>query len=378
MEFTLFRTLYFFLFFGLSSIVGMLIPFLQYKGYGPIQVSILISLFTISGIFGQLTVGYLCDKFNTIRKIFLPSIIIITITTTTSIIFNNKIIFYTSFFIMGFFYYIMTNVSDSWIMESEEHIKKKFGPLRSFGSIGWATGMLISGFVISNLGYYTINIIYILSLSIAFIVALKIKDTPKKCTDKIDFKLLLKNKEYLLTIGVFLVICTSFRAYSQLVPYKIESVGGNTSNLGIFNFISCMGEVVMLIVCSKIMHKLSPDKLLIVSPIAIMIQGIILLLANNIITMYLSALLQIFTYPVILMVARIMIDRTAPDNLKTSAQLIGFAAFNSIGTIIGSMFIGFFIKILSVNKASIILIVITAIAILSTILYDRKIKDKTL
>ena len=34
-------------------------------------------------------------------------------------------------------------------MESSDDIKSKFGQLRAFGSVGWAFGVLIVGFVIS-------------------------------------------------------------------------------------------------------------------------------------------------------------------------------------------------------------------------------------
>ncbi|MGL4913101.1 MAG: MFS transporter [Romboutsia sp.] len=378
MELILFRVLYFFLFFGVASIVGMLVPFLQYKGYNPMEIGTLISLYTVSGMIGQFFVGYLCDKFSTIKKIFFPSVIIMMITNTTAVIFNQKIIFYSSFLVMGFFYYIVVNLSDSWVMENEESIKSKFGPLRAFGSIGWAIGVLVSGFIIAKFGYYTVNIMYIVTVTIALIVSFKLKDTRKECKGKINFKPLLVNKEYLLTIIILLIICIAFRSYCQLIPYAIESMGGTTSNLGIFNCISSISEIVMLVWCSKIMHKFSPDKLLILSPLAILSQALILYFIPNINVIYLSGIFQICTYPIILMVGRIMIDRISPDNLKTSSQLIGFAIFNSSATIIGSMGMGFFIEKLDVKGANLVLIGITIIGVISAIFYDKKIKDKTL
>ena len=38
-------------------------------------------------------------------------------------------------------------------------IKSRFGQLRAFGSVGWAFGVLIVGFVISNLGYKYVTFI---------------------------------------------------------------------------------------------------------------------------------------------------------------------------------------------------------------------------
>ena len=126
------------------------------------------------------------------------------------------------------------------------------------------------------------------------------------------------------------------------------------------------------------MHKLSPDKLLILSPIAIFIQMSVLYFIHNIYAIYLSGLLQIFTYPIILMVGRTMIDRVCPENLKTTSQLMGFAMFNSLGVIIGSFVVGFLIEYLKIDRAILIMMGVALLGVLCAILYDKKTKDKTI
>jgi predicted MFS family arabinose efflux permease len=133
----------------------------------------------------------------------------------------------------------------------------------------------------------------------------------------------------------------------------------------------------MLILCGKIMHKLSPDKLLILSPIAVFIQMSVLYFIPNIYVIYLSGILQVFTYPIILMVGRTMIDRVCPGNLKTTSQLIGFAMFNSLGIIIGSFVVGFLMQYLKIDKAILFMMGVALLGILCAIFYDRKTKDKT-
>lgn len=374
----LFRCLYFFLFFGLSTIAGMLIPFLNYKGYDPVQTGFLISLYTVSGMIGQFAVGYLCDKLGTIKKFFLPSIIIIMISATISIIFNMKLVFIIGFMTMGCFNYILNTLCDSWVMERGDYIKNKFGPLRSYGSIGWAFGVLIAGFIISRFGYIAINILFIVTLSISLILSNRIKDTRKEFIQSANFVVLLKNKDYILTIIVLLIIGVCYRCYCQILPYAIAAMGGSTVNLGIYSFIAAISEIIMLMFCVKIMHKLSPDKILILAPIAIMIQLSVLYYVENIFVVYFSALLQVFTYPLILMVARIMIDRVSPYNLKTSSQLIGFAIFNSFGIIIASISVGFLVENLTLGNAILSLIIFTVIGIISAKIYDSSIQDKTL
>ena len=374
----LFRIIYFFVFFGTSTIAGMLIPFLQYKGFDPIQTGSLISLFTLSGLVGLFSIGYFCDKLKTIKKVLFPSLIITTITGAIAILFNKGIVFYIGFFFMGLFNSMLGPLCDSWIMESSNDIKSRFGQLRAFGSVGWAFGVLIVGFVISNLGYKYVTFIYVGSLLVGIFCAFRLKDVVKSCEGSISFKPLLTNKDYIFIVVTLLIICIGFRGYLQLVPYGITRIGGNTSDLGIYNFICSVSEIAMLILCGKIMHKLSPDKLLILSPIAIFIQMSVLYFIHNIYAIYLSGLLQIFTYPIILMVGRTMIDRVCPENLKTTSQLMGFAMFNSLGVIIGSFVVGFLIEYLKIDRAILIMMAVAILGVLCAILYDRKTKDKTI
>lgn len=378
MQLILFRLFYFFLFFGVANISGMLIPFLRYKGFDPIQTGTLIGFYTLSGIIGQLSIGYFCDKFRTIKKLFMPSLVIAIISGGLTIYFQKSIVFYIGFFLMGFFSYIITSLSDSWIIENNENIRNKFGQLRSFGSVGWACGVLITGYTLSKFGFLMMNIVYLTSLIIALIATIKSKDIKKECKGSINIKVLITNREYLFTIIIFLFIGISFRLHYQIVPYVIENIGGNASNVGIYYFIGSMSEIIMLILCSKIMHRLSPDKLLIVVPLAILLQALLLYFTSNILIIYLSGVLQIFTYPILLMCGRIMIDRISPTELRTSSQLIGFAIFNSFGVVIASFIVGYLIENLKLNNTVLILISWALVCIVCAIFYDRKTKDQTL
>ncbi len=374
----LFKIIYFFLFFGTATIGGMLIPFLQYKGFEPIQIGSLISLYTLIGLIGLFSVGYFCDKLKTIKKVLLPSLIITTITGSITVLFNKGAIFYIGFFLMGLFSAMLGSLCDSWVMESDENTKVKFGNIRAFGSVGWAFGVLSVGFIISNFGYKYVTFLYIGTLLVAAFASFKLKDVIKNSSGSISFKPLLNNKDYIFTIITLLIICIGFRGYLQLIPYGIARAGGNTSNLGVFNFICSVSEIAMMILSNKIMHKLSPDKLLILSPIGILIQMLVLYFVPNIYAIYLSGVLQVFTYPIILIVGRTMIDRVCPVNLKTTSQLIGFALSNNLGIIIASFVVGFLIEYLNIEKAILIMMIVVCLGILITIFYDRKTKDKTI
>ena len=372
----LFIIVYFFLFFGVSNISGMLIPFLQYKGYEPIQIGTLISLFTLMGVFGQLFIGYFCSKFKTIKKVFLFALFITIIAGTFSFLFQKSIYFYIVFFILGIFSSILTSLIDTWVMESDE--KNSFGKLRCFGSFGWAFGVLITGYIVSKFGYFMVNIIFSLSILISILSTLKLKDVIKEGNKKLGIKNLVSNKKYNFLIFSLLMVCISYRAYIQLIPYLIKYIGYDVSSLGIYYFLSSFSDILMFIICSKIMHKISPDKLLIVSPVAILIQLLIIYYTFDIKYLYISCIFQVFTFPVILMVGRVMVDRVSFKELKTTSQLVGFAMYNSLGIIIASFLVGFLVDKFGIEKSILQIIAFTIFSIFVVLIYDRKTKDEVL
>ena len=126
---------------------------------------------------------------------------------------------------MGLFSAILGPLCDSWVMENIEDIRLRFGNIRAFGSIGWAFGVLIVGFVISNLGYKYVTFIYLGALLVGTFCVFKLKDVVKNSDGNMSFKPLFTNKNYIFTIVTLLIICIGFRGYLQLVPYSIESIG---------------------------------------------------------------------------------------------------------------------------------------------------------
>ena len=378
MQENFFRMIYFFLFYGISCLTGMLIPFLNNKGFDPIMTGSLIGFFTMFSVGSQFLTGYFCDRYKTIKKILIFLIITTTVSGVFSIFFNIGIIFYISFFILGFSSASLASLVDSFVLESEENIKSKFGKLRSFASIGWASGVLMSGIIVSNFGYNFVAIISTITLSISIFLISRLNDVKKDCCDKISLKPLIININYDFILLTLLIICISFRCHYQLIPYSINYLGGDTFHVGLYYFISSISEIIMLMLTMSIMHKISPDKLLIITPIALFIQLVTIYFANNLIFIFISASLQVFTYPIIIMVGRIIVDRVSPTHLRTTSQLIAFAVYNSFAMIIASFLIGFLVDYSNIKFAILCVIAITFISFIMSLFYDRNTIDKTL
>ncbi|MGL5714718.1 MAG: MFS transporter [Paraclostridium sp.] len=382
MQLNLFKVLGFTLYFTISTIGAMLVPFLQYKGYDPGQIGILISLYTVSGVIGQLLTGFFCDKLCTVKKIFLPSLCILALSMTLAISFNIKMIFLFGFLVSGFLQYILIALYDSWVIEYGKDGKEKFGKIRMFGSIGWAIGVLIIGYIMSKLGYLYVNIIYVVGIITCILSSIKLQDInkrgDKKCIKLCNLKSIIKNKEYMLIVITLLIIEIPLRAYYQLAPYVIESLGKGTEQFGIFSFICSISEIITLYLTVKVFKKVSPDRFLKVAPVAILLKLIIIYIAPNVFIVYLSGILQIFTYPVILMVGKILIDRICPQELKTSSQLMGFAIFNSLGIVIASLITGYLIDNLGLKLSIVSFMGISIAGVIISVYCDRKIKDKTM
>ena len=147
-----------------------LIPYLIRLGYSTPQRGLIVSFSAFASIFGQLLIGYISDKTNTVKKLFmnLTALLIVTIFLGYSISDHNFIFHFIVLGLGMMFFRICTNLAETWILGLDQ-TREKFGTIRGIGSAGWAIFSLISAYVIGYFGYSGIAILFsFLSLLILF------------------------------------------------------------------------------------------------------------------------------------------------------------------------------------------------------------------
>ena len=173
--------LYAFVFMGFSFTYTQIIPFLIELGYDPVERGLLLAFSAFIAIFGQFLVGYLCDKYNTVKKFYHILVFLY-------VIFNAITYSYTSayFFLhlliigfMGGLFRIVAGLVETWTIETSEYTRNNFGTIRAFGSIGWAIGSPLAAYLIYNYGYFSIAWSFAITSLLSYFVSRKLPDAHK-------------------------------------------------------------------------------------------------------------------------------------------------------------------------------------------------------
>ena len=139
----------FVIFSSYSLVITQAVPFLTDLGYSPSQRGLVLSFVGIISIVGQILMGFLSDRFGTIKKFFIYLTILMALLVGLSFLVETKNFMY-HFLILGMamgLTKILVNLYETWIMEVDS-MRDDFGFIRGFGSIGWALASLASGYLI--------------------------------------------------------------------------------------------------------------------------------------------------------------------------------------------------------------------------------------
>lgn len=131
--------------------------------------------------------------------------------------------------------------------------------IRLYGAVGYAIGVLMTGFFSEQIGfnvayYIAIGVMIVSSLTVLWIRPLNIKDD-KELMEKVDFLKLLKNPKFWLMASFMMVtLGTIFVSDSYLGVY-FESRGIGKDIYGVITFVTVILEVAVMLFIAKFSNK---------------------------------------------------------------------------------------------------------------------------
>lgn len=328
--------------------LGFTVPYLKKLGLSNSEVGFYMSIMMLCGILGQFITGYICDLKKTIKKVFL--ILTLMLSIAVSLIYRIQLVEIKLMIlpIIGFLQSSMMSLIDSWVLESSEIVKKNYGLVRAFGSLGWGLSAIIIGRCIDQFGWESLITAHLVLSILLIWMVIKVDDVNKAANTgehKVSLKhvkIMLSNGRYVTIVVIFLLLFMAMQAFSMFVPILIEEYGGDKSDIGLFFMIAAFSEIPMFLYSKKLMEKLRASKLLIICCLVFFIKMLITAFAQNANMLVAIGLFQMFTYTLATFTAKQLIDEVSPDNLKTSAQTIamgiylgvsGFVSYNLSGTL---------------------------------------------
>src|SRR5690625_643108 len=203
-----------FLFFATNTIILTFLPlYLQYKGLNGTEIGWVLAIGPFASIISQPFWGYLSDKYKTVKRMLILSVIGMLI---ASVIFFQMNHLVTILIVGAFFYFFSSPVgalSDSLAQRRANDLRISFGAIRTWGSVGFAFSSLVVGEMLDRFGVHFMVWPYVILGAILLIISFTIQDV-KADTSPVKFKdigKILTNKPFLLFLLFMMFVTITHR-----------------------------------------------------------------------------------------------------------------------------------------------------------------------
>ncbi len=352
-----------------------ILPFMTQIGYTPSQRGLILSGSALVAMIGQFLFGYLCDKYKTVKKMFyLSTIIFIGLVywaySVTQVAFFFHLI---SISLMSGFFRILFGLLDSWTIERDPILRKNFGVIRAFGSIGWIIGSPLTVWALSKGGYGALGLnVAILSI-ITLLLGYKVGDAQKVAHQEpiklSDVKQLLKTKQYMVLLLILVIVNIAMAADAYTVVDKMLKLNGSASDISNKWVIQAISELPLFFLGSLLYKRFSAKSLLMLGIFMFVVRFLLSAFATSVNQLVLIASLQLFTFPLVLLSSKLLVDMETPGHLKSTGQLLGMAVYMSLSALVSPLISGFMVDWVGTNNTLIFFGLLCVIPLLLSLWY---------
>jgi MFS family permease len=351
------------------------LPFMTQIGYTPSQRGLILSGSALVAMIGQFLFGYLCDKYKTVKKMFYLSTIIFIILvywaySVTQVAFFFHLI---SISLMSGFFRILFGLLDSWTIERDPILRKNFGVIRAFGSIGWIIGSPLTVWALSKGGYGALGLnVAILSI-ITLLLGYKVGDAQKVAHQEpirlSDVKQLLKTKQYMVLLLILVIVNIAMAADAYTVVDKMLKLNGSASDISNKWVIQAISELPLFFFGSLLYKRFSAKSLLMVGIFMFVLRFLLSAFATSVDQLVMIASLQLFTFPLVLLSSKLLVDMETPSHLKSTGQLLGMAIYMGFSALVSPLISGFMVDWVGTNNTLIFFGLLCVIPLLLSLWY---------
>ena len=309
--------------------------FLLEKGFSNTLIGITLALANILSVVFQPIVAGLIDKQGklTNRNVSMASTALLLIGSILLLLIKNGVV--VIFIIFALIYMVQMvyqPIITAMYFEYEAagcHIY--YGLARGLGSCGFA---VVSFFTGRAIGWFGVNILMILDiifLSIALVVLYffkkpKTEAVPAEKNEVAHNNLFSFIKTYPSFMLFVLAAVCFFFAHNAINDYMIQIItplGGTEAQMGIAVSCAAVLELPTMALIDKIMKKISVKNLLLISATAFMIKTLLMLIAPNMVVVYISQAMQMLAYAVFIPAGAYFVNQTMArlDQVKGQAYI---------------------------------------------------------
>lgn len=319
--------------------------YLLSKGYSPSEVGVLLAIGPFAAIISEPLSGYFSDKFKSIKKVLLVSIIGMLI--SGIILFQLDHFAATAFLIYCLFFFLAPSGSlgDSLSQKTANLLNIPFGSIRMWGSLGFGVASIATGYILTRIGIENIVVPFafftLLVLFITFFLKdVKVKEDSHETGVSVkDALKLITNKPFILFLLIVVLITLGHRANDIYLSVYIKELGGNETLIGWAFFWGVATEVLVFFTSHLWYRKLKDLTFIIIAALLYGIRFVGMSFATTPEELVLYQLFHGFTFGIFFTVALSYVSKIVPTRLQSTGHLLLITVFFGLSGMI-SAFVG--------------------------------------
>src|SRR5690625_2176394 len=243
-----------------TIILSFLPLYLKYKGLTGTEIGWVLAIGPFASLISQPFWGYLSDKYKTVKRMLVLSVIGMLIASMLFFQMNHLLAILIFGAILYFFSSPVGALSDSLAQRRANELKVSFGSIRTWGSIGFAFSSLIVGELLAKVGVGFMVWPYLFFGTVLLIVSFFIADvqTDSEPISFHDVKWLLGNHRYVVFLTFMMVITITHRANDSYIGIYIAELGGGENLVGIAWFIGLVSEATVFALSALWFRRFHP------------------------------------------------------------------------------------------------------------------------
>lgn len=379
-----FIVFYFLSYLSFGIVMSNFTPFLSTLGYDAMQRGILLSSYAITTILFQLLFGILADRYQTMKKLVILSILGFAL--CSAILFFQTGVLFSLHLLMvalsGGLLNTLCGLYDTWVLSTSQELANRLSFIKAFGSIGWAVGSVLAAYLISLFSYQGMAISICLIMLLAMLNMAIIPDMAQvKRTKKTTMKevlTLFQDHQYVLLVLILFLLYAMVIANNCTVIDKMLSLGASQSDISLKWSIQSLLEIPTYVLGARILQRYASIRLLQFSALMLIVQFIGFASASSISMMILLSCFQLFSTPLMMITSKSLIQQMCKPELRGSSQLVALSLFTGLSSLLIPTIAGSLSVMMGINA---VLYAVTALGMLAfglTFRFQKQKKDARL
>ncbi|WHY85936.1 MFS transporter [Neobacillus novalis] len=333
--------LLFFLFGGTNVLIGPFLPlYFVNQGFSALKIGFILGIATFFGVLGQPFWAYLCDRFNTIKKILLL-LFVLSLFLSIGMFFSKMLAVVVFFSVIFYLVWSPSGVLiDTLAIKNVNRLHISYGKVRLWSSLGFAGIALIAGPLLEFIGISKLYILFWAFLLIITISILPISDNEQssKAVGIKDILALFKNREFVWFL-VLLLILSIPNGLNGMFSLHMKKLGGGEQLIGFATTISAASEVPIFYFLGRHLEKYKEIPLLGIVSILYTFRWIITAFITSPLVLMLFQVSQSVTFACLWLISLQAVVRMVPDHLRSTGQTVlamtSFGVVSILGNIAG-------------------------------------------